>query len=159
MTQAHPLTVQDLKSHFDDPFQRGSCENVTHAAEISVSEGTCVLRVEAALAEEGELVDLWWDGDGCAWCEGQMSVVAESIRSAIADGTVVTKGDAIAVATETRRVVEGLLGGVDTESSIAECYRLPLKALQLCLETPVAEIEDDLADGSKFGGPSLREEC
>jgi nitrogen fixation NifU-like protein len=159
MTQAHPLTVQELESHFDDPFQRGNCEIVTHAAEFAVESNGCALRVEAAVDDEGNLLDLWWDGDGCAWCEGQMSLVTEKVRAAIESGTRMTTAAALSSAMEVGHAVFALLNQTRAEDTTIVCYELPLKTLRLCFDSPVAEAEDDLADGSKFGGPSLREEC
>jgi len=42
---------------------------------------------------------------------------------------------------------------------LAGCVALPLQTLQAALTAPLFATEDDIADGTGFGGPSLREEC
>ncbi len=45
------------------------------------------------------------------------------------------------------------------EANHCTCAKLPLEVLRRAINSPVDAVDDDLTDGTTFGGPSLREEC
>lgn len=136
-----------LQDHFDDPYHRGSSDMATHSAEASVAD--CELRVELVI-DDDIILEAWFDGAGCPNCEGLASVLAQQIEgSSRADYTL-----------------EPLLrsAGIELEpfhelSKSQACLSLPSELIVKAFSRPLIELDDDLTDGTQFGGPSLREEC
>ncbi len=146
-----------LENHFDDPFQRGECENATHAFESNNDFG-CQIRVEMAIGDHSDLRDVWWDGRGCRDCEGTASILAELLHGTSTDQLEETVRPKIAfLKSETED------GRVDTASGTqsirSQCVDLAAQCFLMAPNSPLVSCEDDIADGSQFGGPSLREEC
>lgn len=139
-----------LLDHYEDPFHRGGCEQATHAAEAACPESGCQLRIELVLSETGTIVEAWFDGSGCRICEGTASLLVQHIQGGQS-------------ASYQRLTPSQLLQEVGlVELSIdagAACLNLPHTTLLQALNGSLTELDDDIADGTQFGGPSLREEC
>ncbi len=132
--------AEAIENHFQDPYHRGPCERPSSVA--SGASGNCELQIEVAISSAGLIEEAWFDGLGCATCEGIASMMMQHIeKMAPAD-------------------VQGLsltdLGCPEGEEPEAPCCRLPLELLGEALQ----ELDDVGADeDANFGGPSLREEC
>ena len=135
---------QILVEHFEDPYHRGQCDCSTHAAELVCQETNCQIRFELMLAEDGLIQEAWFDARGCAFCEGLASLACERL--------------------------EGMSGNEDAVNQVFSdlselpperpaCQGLPQLTICKALASPLSDLDDDLADGTQFGGPSLREEC
>lgn len=69
-----------LQDYFDDPYHRGHCEMATHLAEGENPDSKCQIRFEIAVSDSGEILEAWWDGQGCMFCEGSASILAEQVE-------------------------------------------------------------------------------
>ncbi len=130
-----------LQEHFDNPYHRGECPDATHSAECSDNEAGCTLLIEL-LANESEIVEAWFDGEGCACCEGLASLLMERAESQ-------------SIEAARALTIEQLLPAEFSADQLPTCQRLPLDTLRLALDSPIDAIDPP----SGFSGPSLREEC
>ncbi len=139
-----------LLEHFDDPYHRGECECVTHTGQAVSSATECQLAFEICVNEVGIVIQSWFDGAGCQVCEALASMLAEF-----------SEGQALSSLRQLSLVQFLSAFNLDAEAltALSPCAPLALQSLQLALANPIAAIDGDLADGSGFGGPSLREEC
>ena len=137
-----------LQEHFDDPYHRGGCDCATHAAQDVVSGTSCELGIELALDEEGQVLEAWFDGAGCETCEGLSSLMMENLEG--------LSLETLKQWTEAQ-FLEAL--NVDLNELQSPCRHLPWSTLQKALRGALVELDEDLTDGTQFGGPSLREEC
>ncbi len=142
--------AETLQNHFEDPYHRGTCEGATHAAMMECDETGCQLEFELLLFADGGVSQAWFDGQGCETCEALASLLAS--RSEGQAAAALRSLDLAAWCRELGWPVEQLL-------ELAGCVALPLQTLQAALTAPLFATEDDIADGTGFGGPSLREEC
>lgn len=150
-----------LQEHFDDPYHRGECERATHIADGRNEASGCQLRIEIALSDNDDILEVWWEGHGCVNCEGAASILAESVEGQPAsrflalDERNVSFIDCLSAA--------GVLLSFDenfhSSKQRSSCADLAPAVLLKALTSPLTETDDDLADGTQFGGPSLREEC
>ncbi|MCC7338499.1 MAG: iron-sulfur cluster assembly scaffold protein [Pirellulaceae bacterium] len=141
---------QTLHDHYLDPHHRGPCDDATHAAMVRCNENNCQLEFELSLDGDGIILQAWFEGDGCQTCEGLASMLANTC-----EGQPQTAWTQLSFAHWCQQLgwsAEELLG-------LTPCCGLPLLALQAALRSPLDTLDDDLADGTSFGGPSLREEC
>lgn len=139
-----------LLDHYEDPFHQGQCEQATHAAEARSQTSGCQLRLELMVAENQQIEEAWFEGAGCEFCEGCLSLLCEKLS-----------GNSVRMAANLSASNLFDFLGLATEDCTKwpACHELPSVILELALQSPVALLEDDLADGTQFGGPSLREEC
>ncbi len=141
---------QLLHDHYDDPYHRGACDAPTHAGSADCEDCQCQLDFELCVDASGKVLQAWFDGAGCETCEALASLLAGYCEG-------LTLG-------ELRQLNVERLGtrlGLTSEElwNAAPCTSLPLMALQATLRSPLDPLDGDLADGTSFGGPSLREEC
>ena len=146
------LTV--LQEHYEEPYHRGDCENATHAAEAACEETGCQIRFELCLLEVGKLSDedspaaenilqeIWWDGQGCVYCEGFASFLSGELEGKRLEGSAANE------------ILERTQGNL-VESPT--CLELIPQLLLAAVES--SQQEDDWSEAGEFGGPSLGEEC
>lgn len=179
MSDFEPITENDFSSHYDDPYHRGACECVTHAAEMvfqlptpksspetgsradssQTGPDACGIRFELAIDESRQVAEAWWDGQGCKWCEGFASLLCERLEN-LAEPDALTSTSHLL--TSAKAAVADRNEPTSGEASLdrkADCLAATADAFRQAWKSPVQDLEDDLADGSQFGGPSLREEC
>lgn len=132
----------ELADHFEDPYHEGPLEQATHAAqcecacrEADVDSVLMQLRVAG-----GTIVEAWFEAEGCPWCLGAASFLAEAIEQTPAADTRDAQ----------QRVREA---AATAPLERAGCWQLPLRALAAALATPLDE-----DDGPSFAGPHLGEE-
>lgn len=142
------LSNQILAGHYADAYHRGDCESVNYACE-GRSESGCSIRIELSIVDE-KVVEAWFEADGCPVCESLTSLLVESIEGMTTDA-------AKALTVQQLLAKAGAEGHDAVEQ--APCTGLPVQTLASAIETPIDSLDDDLADGTSFGGPSLREEC
>lgn len=138
---------QFIRDHFEDPYHRGECDRCTHEAESHCEESGCQLRIEIMLADDGAIQEAWFEAEGCSVCEGLASWACETLEGL--PGTLETVESSFA----------SVISKFGAEPERTACWDLPRGLFRKALDAHVAELEDDLADGTQFGGPSLREEC
>ncbi|MEC8553446.1 MAG: hypothetical protein VXZ82_00415 [Planctomycetota bacterium] len=143
-----------LQEHYEEPYHRGDCENATHAAEAACEETGCQIRFELCLLEVGKLSDedspaaenilqeIWWDGQGCVYCEGFASFLSGELEGKRWEGSAANE------------ILERTQGNL-VESPT--CLELIPQLLLAAVES--SQQEDDWSEAGEFGGPSLGEEC
>ena len=143
-----------LQEHYEEPYHRGDCENATHAAEAACEETGCQIRFELCLLEVGKLSDedspaaenilqeIWWDGQGCVYCEGFASFLSGELEGKRWEGSAANE------------ILERTQGNL-VESPM--CLELIPQLLLAAVES--SQQEDDWSEAGEFGGPSLGEEC
>ena len=145
---------QILRDHFEDPYHRGECEALTHAATLTCPESQCQLAVELCLDRNGKVLQAWFDGQGCSFCEA-----VASILMSYSEGKTCSELQQLSPAGYLKEI--GI--SESTPESLPVCQLLPLQTLQHALTRSVAnqdsELGDWAVDETGFGGPSLREEC
>ncbi|MEM8734562.1 MAG: hypothetical protein AAGG44_10095 [Planctomycetota bacterium] len=181
MSEVEPLTENDFNSHYDDPYHRGGCECVTHAAEFvfrpdaiesasdseprdfgekpdtnAAERGICF---ELAIDEGLQLAEAWWDGQGCKWCEGFASLLCERTENLAESEAFAVTSELLDRASAAIANTGGTAEGVDRQDIVRQRLEATANTFREAWHSPVQDLEDDLADGAQFGGPSLREEC
>lgn len=165
---------KNIQSHFDDPYHRGSCEHGTHLAEDICRETGCQLRFELAVDEQNQVVEAWFDAEGCEFCEATASMLCEAVEGLCGDEIMGRRPVSLLDGTgffETVRVLadptqmsdaplaRSQVTSSDPRVLAPPCVQFACQLLQHAFLRPISQLEDDLADGSQFGGPSLSEEC
>jgi nitrogen fixation protein NifU and related proteins len=140
---------QTLHDFYLDPYHRGPCEEATHAAMLRSLHGVCQLEFEVSL-DDGCIVQAWFQGEGCQTCEGLASMLANAC-----EGQPQGAWTQLSLADWCQQIGWSAASLLD----LSACATLPLLTLQAALASPLDALDDDLADGTNFGGPSLREEC
>lgn len=141
---------QLLRDHYDDPYHRGNCDNPTHSGGADCDVSQCQLGFELCIDSSAKVVHAWFDGSGCETCEALASLLA-----GYCEGWSLNELRQLDV----KKMRTGLgLTNADLWHS-APCTSLPWQALQAAIANPLDPLDGDLADGTSFGGPSLREEC
>ncbi len=139
-----------LQNHFEDPYHRGSCEGASHAAMMHWEATGCQLEFELLISDAGIVTQIWFDGEGCETCEALASLLTNR-----------SEGQSVAAlrSLELAEWCSDLGCSPQLLLELSDCAPLPLQTLRAALSTPLFAMEDDIADGTGFGGPSLREEC
>ncbi len=146
--------TQLLQDHFEDPYHRGSCEIATHAADAQNPETGCQIRLEFAVNDTGEILEAWWDGQACPTCEGLASIAVEQLEGSMLSAIEVEQTGCPLEPNELWKCqANGKEGGENS------CHSFVWGTIVRAARTPLAALEEDLADSQQFGGPSLREEC
>lgn len=141
---------QTLHEHYLDPYHRGPCDDPTHAAMARCNENNCQLEFELSLDNDGIILQAWFEGDGCQTCEALASLLANSCER---------QPQAAWAHLTLAQWCQQLDWPEQQILDLSPCCTLPLQAFQAALSSPLDALDDDLADGTNFGGPSLREEC
>ena len=141
---------QILEDFYLDPYHRGSHEEPTHVAMTHCAENDCQLQFELSVDGQGTIRQAWFQGEGCAVCEGLASKLASSCEGSAAAEWTNMKFESW---------MEQLNWPATELIEWSPCARLPLRTLQAALSNPLDALDDELLDGPNFGGPSLREEC
>ncbi|MEZ6137650.1 MAG: iron-sulfur cluster assembly scaffold protein [Pirellulaceae bacterium] len=134
-----------LVEHFNDPYHRGACEAATHAGERICDATGCLLRIELHMPQQ-IVEEAWFEGEGCETCEGLCSLLMEHCEEKSAPELTALQ-------------LTQLLQELGLSALNSPCADLPLTTLMAAIASPLDAIDGDLADGTSFGGPSLREEC
>ncbi len=140
---------KQVLDHYHDPYHRGCCEQTTHAADGVCQESGCQLSIELAMGD-ATIVEGWFEAEGCTACEGLASLVLERV-----EGLPISAFPG----PDWSAWLPWLDFGTDEAGSWPSCSSLVIDVLMQAVGSPVAALDGDLADGTQFGGPSLREEC
>ena len=142
-----------LEEHFEDPFHRGPGEASTHAWEAESDEGHLQLRIEFQLNPSTKdhgaptIADGWFDARGGLICESLPSILLERLIDQPVLALHELQSDQLASKLQ-----------LSDRDQIAQ-VDFVLSTMKAALQHPLSSMEEDLADGRQFGGPSLREEC
>lgn len=137
-----------LSDHYADSYHRGSCDSVNFAGEERIQSG-CAIRIELSVVDD-KIAEAWFEAEGCSVCESVTSLLVESI-----EGLTTVAAESLTI-----QQLLAKAGGAGLQAVLqSPCIGLPMQTLASAVRTPMDALDDDLADGTSFGGPSLREEC
>ncbi len=133
-----------LRSHYEDPYHRGSCERATHASQSQDAESSHLVLIQLRVSDHGVIEEAWFDSQGCIYCEAPASILVQYGESkSIEEIIVLDEASYIA------------LTKLDQLPSPQSCQMLAWTALQHALNPTETEYEEGRPI---FGGPSLGEE-
>lgn len=69
-----------ILDHYEDPFHRGTLPTATHAHEDKNPLCGDVVRIELELDPAGEVVDCYFQGDGCVISQASASMLCEALQ-------------------------------------------------------------------------------
>ena len=80
MTNDEQIYQEHVLDHFEDPYHRGRCREVTHAHEDDNPLCGDVVHVELEIDPEGRVRQAWFDGDGCCISQASASMLMEKVE-------------------------------------------------------------------------------
>ena len=76
---------EHILDHYEDPFHKGPCSGATHAHEDDNPLCGDVVRIEAKIADDGTIADLYFNGDGCCISQAAASMIVEHMQGKTID--------------------------------------------------------------------------
>lgn len=140
------LYQEHVLDHYEDPFHRGSCPHATHAHEDDNPLCGDVVRMEAQIGPDGQLKELWFDGDGCCISQASASMLVEQMQGKTVDEVKAFTAE---------QMLELFQAALTPNRQ--KCCLLPWRVLQSTLYSPLGETEGETGRPS-FGGPDLGDE-
>ena len=71
------LYQEHILDHYEDPYHRGHCQHCTHAHEDDNPLCGDVVRMELELLDNGQIKNVYFDGDGCCISQAAASMLVE----------------------------------------------------------------------------------
>lgn len=133
-----------LLSHYEDPYHRGSCERATHSSQSHDPDTQHFVLMQLRVGEGGVIEEVWFDSQGCEYCEAPASILAQFFES-----------KTIKELDDFERVSYLTLTQLNQVAAPSSCHLLAWSAIKDALKSTDVEYE---ADQPIFGGPSLGEE-
>ncbi len=131
------LYQERILDHYEEPFHRGRCPLATHAHEDENPLCGDVVRVELAIDRAGQVVDAWFEGEGCCISQASASMLVERIHGRPLDD----------VKQFTAQDMLDLFGAKLTPNR-QKCCLLPWRALQSAVYSPLGDDGHDDAKGA-----------
>lgn len=78
-TDEEEIYQEHVLDHYEDPYHRGHCEDVTHTHEDDNPLCGDVVQVELKI-QDGQVCEAWFDGDGCCISQASASMLMEAIE-------------------------------------------------------------------------------
>jgi nitrogen fixation NifU-like protein len=104
-----------------------------------------VVRIELQIDDQGQIRDIWFDGDGCCISQASASMLTERMDGKTVEDVKDFTAD---------QMLE--LFGARLTPNRQKCCLLPWRVLQSAIYAPTAE--DSQRAGPEFGGPDLGDE-
>jgi nitrogen fixation protein NifU and related proteins len=79
MPSEEELYQEHILDHYEDPFHRGHLPTATHAHEDKNPLCGDVVRIELEIDHEGNIRDVYFDGDGCRISQASASMLLEEM--------------------------------------------------------------------------------
>jgi nitrogen fixation NifU-like protein len=122
---------EHILDHYEDPFHRGQCPHCTHAHEDDNPLCGDVIRMTLDIDPQGNLKEVWFDGDGCCISQAAASMLTERFDGHTMDEVKkFTAQDMLA------------LFGVKLTPNRQKCCLLPWRVLQAAIYSPVDSSTD-----------------
>lgn len=135
------LYQERILDHYEEPFHRGRCPHATHAHEDENPLCGDVVRMELALADDGAIRDLYFEGDGCCISQASASMLVEKMQGATID----------AVRAFTAQDMLELFGAKLTPNR-QKCCLLSWRALQSAIYSPLEKSAGGETTNGRGGG-------
>ncbi len=71
---------EHILDHYEDPYHRGHCEQVTHVHEDDNPLCGDVICVELRIGADGRVQSAWFNGDGCCISQASASMLMERVE-------------------------------------------------------------------------------
>ena len=78
-TDEEEIYQEHVLDHYEDPYHRGHCEDVTHMHEDDNPLCGDIVQVELKI-QDGQVCEAWFDGDGCCISQASASMLMEAIE-------------------------------------------------------------------------------
>ncbi|MEX0824636.1 MAG: SUF system NifU family Fe-S cluster assembly protein [Pirellulaceae bacterium] len=146
MPSEQDIYEEHVLDHYEDPYNRGECEQATHSEEGNNPLCGDKVRIELELDENGKVRQAWFNGEGCVISQASASMLMERIEGMTIDELKQFSAT---------QMLE--LFGPRLTPNRQKCCLLSWRVVQSAIHSPVSEDEDD-SDSPHFSGPSLGEE-
>ena len=133
-----------LLSHYEDPYHRGRYDRATRGSQSHDPDSQHFVLVQLRVSDEGVVEEMWFDSQGCVYCEASASILAQFCESKSIEELNEVDGASYLALTQ-----------LDQVTAQPSCRMLAWTALQDSLKSTDIEYEDG---HPMFGGPSLGEE-
>jgi nitrogen fixation NifU-like protein len=133
-----------LLSHYEDPYHRGQCDRATHCSQSHDPNSQHFILMQLRISDEGVVEEVWFDSQGCVYCEAPASILAQYCEAKSIDE--LSEFDSASYLALTQ---------LDQVSAPSSCHMLAWTAIQNALRSTDIEYE---GGHPMFGGPSLGEE-
>lgn len=146
MPSEEDIYQEHVLDHYEDPYNRGSCEGASHAHEDKNPLCGDVVRVELRL-DDGKVRQAWFDGEGCVISQASASMLMEAVEGKSVD--------------EVKEMgAEDMLElfGARLTPNRQKCCLLSWRVLQSALHSPLGEEDEGEPSGPTFSGPHLGDE-
>lgn len=125
------LYQEHILDHYEDPFHRGHCQHCTHAHEDDNPLCGDVVRMELDLLDNGQIKEVYFNGDGCCISQAAASMLVEKFDGrSVEEVKQFTANDMLE------------LFGVRLTANRQKCCLLPWRVLQAAIYSPVSEPHD-----------------
>ncbi len=138
---------EHVMDHYEDPYHRGSCEEMTHSHEDDNPLCGDVVQVELKIGSDGTISEAWFDGDGCCISQASASMLMEQL-----EGKSVEEAKQFSA----NQMLE--LFGARLTPNRQKCCLLPWRVVQTAFHSPVDQ-DGEQGGGSSFSGPHLGDEA
>jgi nitrogen fixation NifU-like protein len=132
MATEEEIYQEHILDHYEDPFHRGKCPDVTHAHEANNPLCGDVVRIELKLDGDGKIEDVYFDGEGCVISQASASMLAEEMQGKTVED--VTHFSA-------QRMLE--VYGPRLTPNRQKCCLLSWKVLQQAVYSPVGDASNE----------------
>ena len=136
---------EHVLDHFEDPYNRGACDDATHAHEGKNPLCGDVVHIELEIDNENKLKQAWFDGKGCIISQASASMLMEELEGKSIDEVKGFSADDMLK-----------LFGPRLSPNRQKCCLLSWRVIQSAVHSPLDEDED--GGGETFSGPNLGEE-
>ncbi|MBN8599922.1 MAG: iron-sulfur cluster assembly scaffold protein [Planctomycetes bacterium] len=143
MAEIEDIYPDRVMDHYEDPYHRGECEQVSHRHHAKNPICGDEIVVEMRIDAEGKIREAWFEGEGCCISQAAASMLMECVEGKTVD-------DVKAFSAED--MLE--LFGPRLTPNRQKCCLLSWQVLQTAIHSPIGDPDG----GAKFGGPNLGEE-
>ena len=139
---------EHVLDHYDDPYHRGRCPQATHMHEDDNPLCGDVVQIELHVRPDGNVVEIWFDGDGCCISQASASILVEAMEGKTVEEIKEFTAD------QMRDLFQAKL-----TPNRQKCCLLSWRVLQSALCSPIHGSEANGARSDRtFSGPDLGEE-
>ncbi len=138
---------EHVLDHYEDPYNRGSCPHATHRHEDDNPLCGDVVQIELQLRHDGQVEQVWFDGDGCCISQSSASMLVEAMEGKTVDEIKGFTADHMLALFQAKLT-----------PNRQKCCLLSWRVLQSALFSPIHNDGDEPAGGPTFLGPDMGEE-
>ncbi len=139
---------EHILDHYEDPYHRGRCPQATHRHEDDNPLCGDVVQIELHVQPDGNVVEIWFDGDGCCISQASASILVEAMEGKTVEEIKEFTAD------QMRDLFQAKL-----TPNRQKCCLLSWRVLQSALYSPLNGSDaNGAASDPTFSGPDLGEE-